>query len=90
MAGVYGRSDVGSETCFLPICYKNYLCSVKYVKVVHFSRGCWVEEKREPQQNVRRLPWLDYTRSQAPERQSGRSVSWPVGARRATRQCGRY
>jgi hypothetical protein len=32
MAGVYVRSDVGSEACFLPICYKNYFCSIKYVK----------------------------------------------------------
>src|SRR6266540_82488 len=40
--------------------------------------ACCVEGKREPQQNVRRLPRLDCTRSQAQERQSGRSVSRPV------------
>jgi hypothetical protein len=90
MAGVYVRSDVGSEACFLLICYKNYFCSIKYVKVTPFSMACCVEGTREPQPNVRRLPRLDGSRWQAPERQSGRAVSGPVGARRATPQGGRY
>jgi hypothetical protein len=83
-------AQTSAVACFLPICYKNYLCSIKYIKAVQFSMGCCVEGKRQPQQNVRRLPRLDYTRSQAQERQNGRAVSWPVGARRATRQYGRY
>src|SRR5215510_1702574 len=29
MAGVYVCSDIGREVCFLPICYKNYFCSIK-------------------------------------------------------------
>src|SRR5215813_11606474 len=32
MASVYVRSDVGREACFLPIYYKNYFCSIKYVQ----------------------------------------------------------
>jgi hypothetical protein len=43
MAGVYVRSDVGSEACFLPTCYKNYFCSIKYVQVTPYSLACWVE-----------------------------------------------
>src|SRR5919197_2304826 len=62
----------------------------KYVKVTPFSLACCVEGTREPQPNVRRLPRLDGPRLQAPERQSGRVGSWPVGARQATRQGGRY
>ena len=90
MAGVYVRSDVGSEACLLPICYKNYFCSIKYVNVTPFSMAGCVEGTRAPQPNVRRLPRLDGPRLQAPERQSGRAVSGPVGGRRATPQCGRY
>ena len=77
MAGVYVCSDVCHEAFFLPICYKNYFCSIKYVKVMQFSMGCCAEGTREPQQNVRRLPRLDCPRSQAQERQSGRSASGP-------------
>ena len=90
MAGVYVRSDVGSEACFLQIYYKNYFCSIKYVQVTPRSMACCVAGTREPQPNVRRLPRLDGPRLQAPERQSGRAVSGPVGARRVTRQCGRH
>src|SRR4029453_1164063 len=43
MAGMYVRPDVCSEACFLSILYKNYLCSIKYVKVMQFSRGCCAE-----------------------------------------------
>src|SRR2546430_2856230 len=64
MAGVYVRSDVGSEACFLPIYCKNYFCSIKYVKVTPFSMACCVEGTREPQPNVRRLPRLDGPRLQ--------------------------
>src|SRR5690242_5384270 len=58
MAGVYVRSDVGSEACFLPICYNNYFCSIKYVKVTPFSMACWVEGTRKPPPHVRRRPRL--------------------------------
>ena len=37
MTGVYVRSDVGSATCFLPIYYKNYLCSMEYAQVTPCS-----------------------------------------------------
>ena len=39
MAGVYVRSNVSSEACFLPICYKNYFCSIKYIKVTPLQHG---------------------------------------------------
>jgi hypothetical protein len=45
MAGVYVHLDVCLETCFLSIYYKNYFCSIKYVKVrpsagLAVWRGC--------------------------------------------------
>src|SRR5262245_63082124 len=43
MAGVYICSDVCHEAFILLICYKNYLCSIKYVKAAHFSMGCCAE-----------------------------------------------
>src|SRR5215468_10047410 len=52
--------------------------------------ACGVAGTREPQPHVRRLPRLDGPRWQAPARHSGRAVSGPVGARRATPQGGRY
>ena len=39
MAGVYGCSNVCPEASFLLICYKNYFCSMKYVKAMHCSMG---------------------------------------------------
>src|SRR5919198_1017387 len=77
-----------------PVCCKSttkiFYVVQKGVKVTPFSMACWVEGTRAPQPHVRRLPRLDGPRWQAPERQSGRAGSGPVGARRATRHYGRY
>jgi hypothetical protein len=46
MAGVDVCSDVYREAFFQFILYNNYFCNIKYVKAVHFSRGCCMEGTR--------------------------------------------
>src|SRR5262245_21262805 len=81
MAGVYICSDVCHEAFILLICYKNYLCSIKYVKAAHFSMGCCAEGARGSQENLRRRLHRDGARWQERGPQSGRA-----GARAAKRE----
>jgi hypothetical protein len=90
MAEMYVGSEVYHEAFFLPICYNNYFCSIKYVQVMQFSMGCCAEGKRGLQQDFRQLPRRDGARRQARGRQNGRSASWPAGVPQARRQSGRY
>ena len=76
---------------FLPIYYNNYFCSIKYVKAGQFSKGCSHGEDARISGGLQAATcaWMERGR-QARGRRNGRYASAPVGARRATRQCGRY